>query len=125
MLNKCANPGCKVRFRKLDDGKLFLVETGLAEASPAARWTGEGRPFRHLEHFWLCDSCATVLTLTFERERGVVAVPLARPAGSKPVTSAGSGEVVGTPLVGIGGRAQAAGGGFREGRRSQRRAIAG
>ena len=29
-----------------------------------------------MEHFWLCDRCASVLTLSFERGQGMVTVPL-------------------------------------------------
>ncbi|MGO9124324.1 MAG: hypothetical protein ACLP6G_05485 [Terriglobales bacterium] len=113
MLNKCANPGCTQRFRKLDDGKLFLVEVDVAEASPSARGA-RGRLSRHLEHYWLCDLCASVLTLSFEQERGVVAVPLARPMGKRPAASVRSGEVAGTPLTGSSYPAQTAGGGAHE-----------
>src|ERR1700722_14835375 len=59
MLNRCANPGCARRFRKLEDGKLFLVEGDIPEAA-----AGAGRFGRHLEHYWLCDQCASVLTLS-------------------------------------------------------------
>ncbi|MFZ0803918.1 MAG: hypothetical protein WBQ09_08385 [Terriglobales bacterium] len=98
MLDHCANPGCSRRFRKLEDGKLFLVEVGVAEASPSARGAGAGRLYRQLEHYWLCDPCAAVLTLSFEQGRGVVAVPLTRPLGKKPAVSVGSSAVGGTPL---------------------------
>lgn len=111
MLNKCANPGCVKPFRKLEDGKLFLVEIEASAASVSARAVGEGRLFRHMEHYWLCDPCASVLTLSFEPERGVVAVPLARPMGKRPAASVRSGEVAGTPSNGNYGRVQAALGG--------------
>ena len=29
-----------------------------------------------MERFWLCDGCSSLLTLTFERGRGMVTVPL-------------------------------------------------
>jgi len=109
MLNKCANPGCARRFRKLEDGKLFLVEVDVAEASLSARGAGSGRLFRHLEHYWLCDSCASVLTLSFEPERGIAAVPLARSLRKMPAAAVGSSEVAGTPPAGICDRSQAGG----------------
>jgi hypothetical protein len=111
MLNKCANPGCDRRFRKLEDGKLFLVEVDVAEASLSARGAGAGRISRHLEHYWLCDPCASVLTLSFEPEQGVVAVPLTRPLGKMPAASVRSNEVAGTASTGICDRTQAASGG--------------
>lgn len=114
MLDHCANPGCAKRFRKLEDGKLFLVEVDVAEAAFSARDAGTGRLFRHLEHYWLCDPCASVLTLSFEHERGVVAVPLARPLGKMPSASVGSSEVAGIRSPGVGDRIQAAHGGIHE-----------
>lgn len=114
MLNKCANPGCARRFRKLEDGKLFLVEVDVAEASLSGRGAGAGRLFRHLEHYWLCDPCASVLTLSFEPERGVVAIPLTPPLRKMPPASVHSSEVAGTSLTGICDRTQAASGGANE-----------
>lgn len=114
MLNKCANPGCEARFRKLEDGKLFLVEIETSVASTLSRVTGGGRLSRQLEHYWLCDGCASALTLSFDAERGVVAVPLAEPMGKMPAASERSGRVASVPLAGNSYRMQAAGGGARE-----------
>jgi hypothetical protein len=114
MLNRCANPGCDRRFRRLEDGKLFLVEVDVAEAVLSARGAGTGRFFRHLEHYWLCDPCASVLTLSFEQERGVVAVPLAQPMKRMPAASVRSGEVPGTRSNRDYGRTQIAVGGSNE-----------
>jgi len=114
MLDHCANPGCSRRFRKLEDGKLFLVEVAVAEASLTARGAGAGRLDRHLEHYWLCDPCASVLTLSFEQERGVVAVPLTRPLGKMPAASVRSSEVAGTPSPRACDQTQSAGGGANE-----------
>jgi len=112
MLNKCANPGCVRPFRKLEDGKLFLVEIEASTASGSARAGAEGGAFRQLEHYWLCDPCASVLTLSFEPERGVVAVPLARQAGKRPAASVRRTEVAGTPSNEDYRRMQAAVGGI-------------
>jgi hypothetical protein len=101
MLDKCANPGCVKPFRKLEDGKLFLVEVDVAEAALSPRGAGTNKVFRHLERYWLCDLCASVVTLSFEPERGVVAIPLARPLGKMPAASVRSSEVAGTPSHGI------------------------
>ncbi|MFZ0284869.1 MAG: hypothetical protein WAL32_06525 [Terriglobales bacterium] len=93
MLNKCANPGCNERFRKLDEGKLFLVEAERmgAEHSP--------RQARHLEHYWLCNQCALMLTLSFDTARGVVTVPLAPATRKIPAASVRPGEGLGTALA--------------------------
>jgi hypothetical protein len=33
---------------------------------------------RSVEHYWLCDDCATRWTLVYDRERGVALEPLRR-----------------------------------------------
>jgi hypothetical protein len=73
MLRKCANQDCTSPFRKLSQGKLFLVDTPL-EAADATR-TRWRVPRSRVEYYWLCDPCAFALTLLYEKGRGVVAVP--------------------------------------------------
>ncbi len=87
MLHKCANSVCPTLFRSLSVGKLFLLETDDGEGlthdiDPRSR---RERSVRRLERYWLCDGCASVLTLTFERGRGMVTVPL--PARDRIVTA--------------------------------------
>ena len=86
MLHKCANPSCANPFRKLSEGKLFLVETDVA-APGSGRADREGRLTRHIEHYWLCNQCAAVLTLAFERGRGMVAIPLGSAPRKSPAVS--------------------------------------
>ena len=43
---------------------------------------------RQVERYWLCDRCAEVWTLVHELRRGVVLMPLLRPAGAVRVTMA-------------------------------------
>ena|SRR5882672_1766421 len=78
MLHKCVNPTCSRPFRRLEEGKLFQVETEdcVPSALPRSRSLRASRPFRRVERYWLCDACASSLTLTFERGHGVVLVPL-------------------------------------------------
>ena len=78
MLHKCANPACRHIFRSLNRGKLFLLETSdsLPTASRTAPAIRKERTRHHMERYWLCDDCALLLTLTFERGRGMVTVPL-------------------------------------------------
>jgi hypothetical protein len=86
MLYKCANKACNTPFRRLREGKLFHVETeyfpGRGRVSNLQR---KARPARRIEHYWLCDACAPFVTLTFDRERGVITVPLADGSGMKTV----------------------------------------
>ena len=67
-------------------GKLFQVETeyfaGQETGSIAVR---RARTTRRVEHFWLCDACSPYLTLTVDRQRGVVTVPLPDGLGQKTV----------------------------------------
>src|SRR5208282_1286385 len=77
----CANPGCPSLFRSLSLGKLFLVDCDSSVAGsgtvPAIRRKRSERLSGHqIERYWLCDSCSTLLTLTFERGRGMITVPL-------------------------------------------------
>jgi hypothetical protein len=84
MLHKCVNPACAVRFRNLGRGKLYQIESEYLEApapgpSPSGRRV---RTLRKVERYWLCDQCASSLTLTFDQSSGVVTVPL--PDTAKP-----------------------------------------
>jgi hypothetical protein len=78
MLHKCANPACPSLFRSLSLGKLFLLDTdsSAAGASGIAPQIRRGQSVRQTERYWLCDGCSSLLTLTFERGRGMVTVPL-------------------------------------------------
>jgi hypothetical protein len=74
MLAKCANPACGTPFHHLNDGKLFQVE---GESLPEVGRFSLRKRRHYIERYWLCDACAAHLTLTFEKGRGVVPVPLA------------------------------------------------
>jgi hypothetical protein len=65
-------------FRSLSRGKLFLLETEhVAESAASSSLTSRReRLARRVERYWLCDCCSSLLTLTFERGRGMVTVPL-------------------------------------------------
>lgn len=79
MLSQCANSQCSKPFLKLREGKLFLVETarltkpGESAAPPFVR---ARQHQRQVEHYWLCDECATVWTLICDSEHGVALTPL-------------------------------------------------
>jgi hypothetical protein len=53
-----------------------LVASGVASANRRKR------PGRQIERYWLCDGCSSLLTLTFDRGRGMITVPL--PARNTP-----------------------------------------
>lgn len=81
MLAKCANPACTAPFLYLREGKLYQIEiqsessSGTREQNQRTPTKDERRPSRRLEFFWLCGRCARLMTLSFDRGRGVVVVP--------------------------------------------------
>jgi hypothetical protein len=87
MLSKCANPSCSTRFLYLREGKLFhLAPPGNSRSMSDSRdWTGgERRP----EYYWLCNVCATSLTLAFDKRTGMILVPLQNAAMGQQATPA-------------------------------------
>ena len=76
MLSKCANLACSTPFRRLREGKLFQVETEYFDRINLVQPLRKERPLRRVEHYWLCDACSPFVTLTFDRRRGVITVPL-------------------------------------------------
>ena len=97
MLSRCANSQCSKPFLRLRDGKLFLVETdrlnkpGEPASPPFVRARQQQRC---VEHYWLCDDCATHWTLVYDRDRGVTLASLRRPLLSVAAAAGhGAGEV--------------------------------
>ena len=73
MLSKCANPNCVAPFRYFHLGKLFRVDTS---AGPDRRRTlGQDeltdKPIRRIEFYWLCENCASKMTLVYDKQAGV------------------------------------------------------
>ncbi len=71
MLSKCANSECNAPFHYLREGKLFQIDS---RSFRGPQLVTEKKNQR-VEYFWLCGACAEVMTLTFDRSKGVVAVP--------------------------------------------------
>jgi hypothetical protein len=65
VVKKCANPSCSARFKRLREGRLFVVEV-----SPA-------KEPQKLKYFWLCNSCRRTLTVIPGKEDEVTIAPLA------------------------------------------------
>ncbi len=78
MVSKCANPECSARFHYLRDGKVFQLEVEQNRGSEPRPVSGQ-RAVHHIEHFWLCSACAQTMTLTVEKDKGVVATPIKPP----------------------------------------------
>ncbi len=74
MLSKCANPSCSAPFRYLHEGRLFRVAR---RSNGQSRGDGfDNRAPQQLEYYWLCDSCASQMTITRAEDGGIRAVPL-------------------------------------------------
>jgi len=77
LLHKCANPDCPSIFRRLSQGKLFVVETDNSIATSGIASANRGaRSLRRVERYWLCDCCSSLLTVSVVRGRGVITVPI-------------------------------------------------
>jgi hypothetical protein len=88
MLSKCANPQCTAPFHYLHEGKLFQIDTSLgAPQSSGPQLVERSKPPRHVEYFWLCGQCSLTMTLTFQRGKGVVTVPLQSSASQRATAS--------------------------------------
>jgi hypothetical protein len=69
---KCANPACPLAFHWLAGGKFFRFRTssGQMETTEAPL---PAPPTQHgMRHYWLCQNCSQVFTLTYEPPHGVV-----------------------------------------------------
>jgi hypothetical protein len=69
---KCANPACPTAFRWLAGGKFFRFRP----ESAASHSKDKGAPsllgIPGVEHYWLCEHCSHVFTLSFEENQGVM-----------------------------------------------------
>ena len=78
MLSKCANPQCSAPFRRLNEGKLFCLESD--HRNPQHKSS-------RVEYFWLCRSCSFTLTLRFAADGTVAPTPLQSPSVRRGATS--------------------------------------
>lgn len=72
MVAKCANPSCSRTFHYLAEGRLFRLEADPA-LSLSDNPTFDGS--KVVEYYWLCEPCATSMTLRLNEEGKVVAEP--------------------------------------------------
>jgi hypothetical protein len=73
VLHKCANPDCEIPFRRLTEGKLFLLERSTLTGQQG---NGKRHTQSRIEYYWLCDQCKPHFTLADEPGRGILAVPM-------------------------------------------------
>lgn len=85
MLSKCANPHCSNTFRYLNEGKLYLLDAGLARVTPSGSMRpGEVR--RPPKYAWLCSTCCRHMAIRYDRELDAIVV-----GRSEPLQNRGSG----------------------------------
>jgi len=98
MLSHCANFQCSKPFLRLREGKLFLVETQygtMPEDLNGPTVATLRKPPRRVEHFWLCDRCASVWTLIQNGTQGIALVPLTQtPLATRTATSESHGKAI-------------------------------
>ena len=85
MLSKCANPACSAPFLYLSQGRLYKMETAIREGNPDRPDFADAqnmRAERRLEYFWLCEDCVPKVRLTYSRDSGIGAAPLAKAVGA-------------------------------------------
>jgi hypothetical protein len=83
MLSHCANSQCSKPFLRLREGRLFLVETSSVAPPVLAKRAAppQRKSPKRVEHFWLCDQCASLWTLVPHSIHGIALIPLSRPTG--------------------------------------------
>ncbi len=76
MVSKCANPKCSNVFHYFGQGKVFEIRSAVPRQSSGY---AEAKNGNIVEHFWLCSTCSSTLTLAMNRQRKVLVIPR-RPA---------------------------------------------
>lgn len=75
MLSKCANPECGASFHCLGQGKLYEIRPEPETAGPQLLFPKKAAAGRS-ERFWLCNNCASIMTLAVDASRKVILLPL-------------------------------------------------
>lgn len=73
MLSKCANPDCAASFHYLGEGKLYEIRN---EPITRPQLVAPKKAAGRAERFWLCNDCASIMTLAVDASRRVVLLPL-------------------------------------------------
>jgi hypothetical protein len=73
VVSKCANPECAAPFRYFHVGKLYRLETeaGVDRRRSLGNDEEMEKHLRRIEFYWLCENCASRMTLVFEKGVGV------------------------------------------------------
>jgi hypothetical protein len=73
MPDKCANPSCNQIFRYSRSGTLFFFEPNVCSTSRDRKFLESSDS---VEPFWLCEQCATSMTIISDRGESPVIVSL-------------------------------------------------
>jgi|SRR6185437_1979441 hypothetical protein len=71
---KCANPTCTANFEWLAGGRLFRFNGSSRPIEPSggkAELSANSAQSQLVKHFWLCEKCSSLYTLTYDPEQGV------------------------------------------------------
>jgi len=68
MIEKCANPSCRTRFRYLHEGRLFVIEgaDGLNVSGLPRDTAPDGKA--RTSHYWLCDICCKTMVVRVDSQ---------------------------------------------------------
>jgi hypothetical protein len=66
---KCANPACPTAFHWLGGGKFFRFRL---DEAPEARDRCAQESLHGVKHYWLCERCSHIFTLTHNPQHGIV-----------------------------------------------------
>jgi hypothetical protein len=69
---KCANPACATAFHWTGGGKFFRFRPDPVSAFGSSSRIDSPRGIHGVRHYWLCERCSHVFTLTYEEGCGVI-----------------------------------------------------
>jgi len=79
MLSKCANPECSTPFLYMHGGRLFRWDhTSASKNTELAAPPDFKKRSNKVEFFWLCNDCASKMTLIYREGVGVSTEKLVR-----------------------------------------------
>jgi hypothetical protein len=91
MLSKCLNSHCSATFQYFGQGRLFRVDFADAGRRRALVGKESVSSIRSkacpIEHFWLCDDCASLMSIELS-DGGEVRLVAIEAVGRKPVLAA-------------------------------------
>jgi len=89
MLSKCLNPSCSATFHHMSQGRLFRADFEEAARKSALEGKATVVSIRgkrsSIEYFWLCEKCATTMTVSLSDTGEIIMTPLETAAPKFPV----------------------------------------